>query len=113
MRVYARRHSQWRLFFGSRAHERAHRRARRKPKKRVSALTDGTIFGEMGLLDGAPRSASVTASRDSVCYAIYAGQYADLQAHNPDLVATLLGNVSRQFSSRLRVANIMIAELDQ
>ena len=82
-------------------------------KKRVSTLTDGSIFGEMGLLDGAPRSASVTASRDSVCYAIDAELYADLQAQNPDLVATLLGNVSRQFSSRLRVANIMIAELDQ
>jgi len=26
---------------------------------------------------------------------------------------TLLGNISRQFSSRLRVANIMISELDQ
>jgi len=82
-------------------------------KKRVSTLTDGAIFGEMGLLDGAPRSASVTASRDCICYSIDAGRYADLQAQNPDIVATLLGNVSRQFSTRLRVANIMIAELDQ
>jgi len=82
-------------------------------KKRVSTLTDGAIFGEMGLLDGAPRSASVTASRDCVCYCIDANRYGDLQAQNPDIVATLLGNVSRQFSSRLRVANIMIAELDQ
>ena len=82
-------------------------------KKRVSTLTDGTIFGEMGLIDGAPRSASVTASRDCICYSIDADNYTKLQAHRPDLVVKLLNNVSRQFSTRLRVANTMIAELDQ
>ncbi|HEY9080666.1 cyclic nucleotide-binding domain-containing protein [Magnetovibrio sp.] len=81
--------------------------------KRVSTLTDGTIFGEMGLIDGAPRSASVTASRDCICYSIDVENYARLQTQSPDLVVKLMGNVSRQFSSRLRVANIMIAELDQ
>lgn len=82
-------------------------------KKRVSALTHGTIFGEMGVIDGAPRSATVTASRNSLCYAIDAETYAKLQTQHPKLVMTLLGNISRQFSSRLRVANIMISELDQ
>lgn len=76
-------------------------------------MTDGAIFGEIGLLDGAPRSASMTASRDCICYSIDADRYGDLQAQKPDIMATLLGKVSRQFSNRLRVANIMIAELDQ
>ncbi|MEG3617200.1 SulP family inorganic anion transporter [Magnetovibrio sp. PR-2] len=82
-------------------------------KKRISTLMAGSLFGEMGLIDGEPRSASVVASRDSVCYVIDTKHFSQLRQERPDLVVTLMSNVAKQFSSRLRVANIMISELDQ
>lgn len=82
-------------------------------KKRVSVLTEGTVFGEVGLIDGSPRSASVLASCSSHCYSIDATHFKRLQANHPDLVAALLVNLSRLFASRLRLANIMISELEQ
>ena len=82
-------------------------------RKRVSALTEGTLFGEVGLIDRAPRSASVVATRDSTCFSIDADNFETLRAERPDLVAVLLLNLSRLFAARLRTANIMISELEQ
>ena len=82
-------------------------------RKRVSALTEGTLFGEVGLIDRAPRSASVVATRDSTCFSIDAERFETLRAERPDLVAILLLNLSRLFATRLRTANIMISELEQ
>lgn len=82
-------------------------------KKRVSALTEGTLFGEMGLIDGDSRSASVVAKRDSACFSIDRETFARLRKSEPEITATLLVNLSRMFAGRLRVANLMISELEQ
>jgi CRP-like cAMP-binding protein len=39
-----------------------------KSSERVATLTDGDFFGEMGLMTGAPRSATVIALTDIECY---------------------------------------------
>lgn len=82
-------------------------------RKRVSVLAEGSVFGELGLIDGSPRSASVLASCASHCFSVDAVHFTRLQAEYPDLVAALLVNLSRLFASRLRLANIMISELEQ
>ena len=82
-------------------------------KRRVSALTEGTLFAEMGLLDGELRSATVKAVRPSACFSIDAAGFAQLQTDMPDVALVLLHNLSRQFANRLRLANTMISELEQ
>lgn len=82
-------------------------------KKRVSALMSGEVFGEVGVLDGAPRSATVTMTHSSTCLSIDAAKFHTLQTQHPDIVAVLLLNLSRTFANRLRLANIMISELEQ
>lgn len=81
--------------------------------RRVSLFTEGTLFGEMGLIDGETRSASVIATRPSACLAIDHQGFAALQRTHPEMVTTLLRNLSRQFSARLRLANTMISELER
>lgn len=82
-------------------------------QKRVSVLHEGALFGEMGLIDGEKRSASVVASEDGVCYSIDIEAFQALRKRSPDVVATLLLNLSQLFAGRLRMANLMISELEQ
>ncbi len=82
-------------------------------KRRVSALTEGTLFAEMGLLDGGVRSASVKAVRTSACYSIDAENFQHLQTEMPEVALILFTNLARQFANRLRLANTMISELEQ
>lgn len=82
-------------------------------KRRVSALTEGTLFAEMGLLDGEGRSATVRSVNRSVCFSIDAENFGTLQNESPDVALILLRNLSCQFANRLRLANNMISELEQ
>lgn len=82
-------------------------------RRRVSALAQGAVFGEMGLLDGEPRSAHVIATRRSLCLFVDRQAFLRLEADHPDLVLKLLRNLNRQFSIRLRLANLMISELER
>ena len=82
-------------------------------KRRVSSLTEGTVFAEMGLIDGALRSATIRAVRPSACFSINAENFDRLQADMPDVALVLLRNLNRQFANRLRLANAIISELEQ
>jgi len=82
-------------------------------KRRVSSLTEGTMFAEMGLIDGELRSATIRAVRPSACFSIDAENFDKLQAAMPEVALVLLRNLNRQFANRLRHANTMISELEQ
>lgn len=82
-------------------------------KRRVSSLTEGTVFAEMGVIDGALRSATIRAVRQSACFSINAEDFEQLQNDLPDVALVLLRNLNRQFANRLRHANAMISELEQ
>ena len=82
-------------------------------KRRVSSLAEGTLFAEMGLLDGGPRSATVRAVRPSTCISIDAAAYARLQAEMPEVAHILMRNLGLELAARLRLANEMISELEQ
>ena len=82
-------------------------------QRRLMVLTEGSLFGEMALLDGAPRSANIVASTRAICLTITRSQFEALESQHPDLVLVLMKNLNRQFADRLRIANTMISELEQ
>jgi glutaminase len=80
---------------------------------RVASLGPGLSFGEMALLDGQARSADVIADERVVCYGFSVGALHDLGREHPNLIATILGNMMRDLSERLRRANDEIRALEQ
>jgi len=73
----------------------------------LSLLSKGDFFGEMSLIDGAPRSASVRAITTAELLIIRREDFIDLLNRTPDLAMSLL----MEMSQRLRKANRQIGSL--
>src|SRR5262245_10643700 len=80
---------------------------------RLASYARGTMFGEMALLDHQPRSATVTAENDVVCYVLSEDAFQALIAEHPLIAVRLLSNMARELSARLRHATRMISELER
>ena len=80
--------------------------------KRVASFSAGAIFGEVALLDHEPRSATVTADEELVCYVLDDARFRELVREHPSIAITLLTNLGRELSRRLRKANAMISQLE-
>ena len=83
-----------------------------RAKKRVASIGPGLSFGEMALLDGGKRSADIVADERVVCYGLAVEQLHELGAQHPSIMVTILGNLTREFSERLRHANEEIRALE-
>jgi glutaminase len=81
-------------------------------KKRVASIGPGLSFGEMALLDGRKRSADIVADEKVICYGLAVEQLRELAAEHPNIMITILGNLTREFSERLRHANEEISALE-
>jgi glutaminase len=81
-------------------------------KKRVASIGPGLTFGEMALLDGGKRSADIVADERVICYGLAVEQLQELAAEYPNIMITMLGNLTRDFSERLRHANEEIGTLE-
>ncbi|GAB6042437.1 hypothetical protein JCM17961_31140 [Endothiovibrio diazotrophicus] len=68
-------------------------------------LCTGTLFGEMALLDGSPRSADVRALGPLTCYRLSRDAVDRLTRDHPRLAVHLLAGLGRELSLRLRYAN--------
>lgn len=68
--------------------------------KKVNHLVPGDFFGEMALLDGGPRSATVTAKTDIVLFALTEWVFRGLLAEHPSIALRTLESVA----ARLRNA---------
>ena len=79
---------------------------------RLVTFSPGTAFGEMALLDGEPRSATVVADTELECHELSAADFERLKKEQPEITIQLLSNLARQSSLRLRRANRLIFELE-
>ena len=79
---------------------------------RLVTFAPGTVFGEVALLDTEVRSASVQADEELVCYVLEHEVFQQLEADHPGIAVTLLRNLGRELSNRLRRANRVIYQMD-
>jgi len=68
----------------------------------VTVLGPGSLIGEMGLLDGAPRSASCTAISDLRCAVLTREAMNQLLADDPQTAAKLAMAISMRIAERMR-----------
>ena len=73
----------------------------------LSILSESDFFGEMAILDGQSRSATVTAIEDSELFIVQRNQFLDLLQQHPEIAISLLQELTR----RLRGADIKIKSL--
>lgn len=73
--------------------------------RRIATLGPGVAFGEMALVDGAPRSAEVRTDSDAVAYGLPISRLTALGRDHPGIQTAILLNLSRLLSQRLRKAN--------
>ena len=77
--------------------------------RRLVTFSPGTVFGEMALLDRERRSATVTADGMLVCQVMQREDFEQLGNTHPRIGMTLLANIGREISMRLRNANQALA----
>ena len=77
----------------------------------MSIIGPGTLIGEMGVLDAAPRSATCTATSDLAVAVMSRESLLKLIQGNPAVGARLMLAISKRLSDRLREANRKIKTL--
>jgi sulfate permease, SulP family len=73
--------------------------------RRVAGLSVGTTVGEMALLEGGRRSATIVADEDVECFAITATALQALVERHPAIALRLLVNLGAELSKRLRMTS--------
>jgi len=71
----------------------------------VSVMGPGSLIGEMGLIDGAPRSATCTAATDLAVGKLTRDALAQLIDDQPGVAARFLLAIAKRISDHLREAN--------
>lgn len=79
---------------------------------RLATFGPGTVFGEMALLDDGKRAATVVADEALVFYSLSQRDFTALAVSAPGIAITLLANLAREMSARLRTANKTIQQLE-
>jgi SulP family sulfate permease len=80
---------------------------------RVDSFAAGTVFGEMSLIDGEPRSASVQAGGELTCYYLGQDQFEALESEQPAIAIKILSNCTRLLAARLRSSNTIVSQLER
>ncbi len=80
---------------------------------RLAGFGPGVIFGEMALLAGIPRTATVEADEEVVCYAITRDDFDRLAADHPDIAIRLLRNMGRLAAVRLQLTSEEVRTLER
>jgi glutaminase len=78
------------------------------PATRISSLGPGAIFGEMGLIDGAPRSADIVADDEAICWSLPIDAMRTFLHDHPRIMNTILANLVTDLADRLRQSNRMV-----
>jgi MFS superfamily sulfate permease-like transporter len=78
---------------------------------RLVTFGEGTVFGEMALLDARPRSASVQADGELVCYAMPRAAFDQVVERHQAIAVKLLASLARELGRRLRFTNDIVEHL--
>ncbi|MDQ4005911.1 MAG: cyclic nucleotide-binding domain-containing protein [Actinomycetota bacterium] len=70
--------------------------------RRLATIASGSFFGEMSLLDGAPRTASVITDEPSRLLSLPRQAFIDLLATNPSIASKVLATVARRLRAQER-----------
>ncbi|MBI4652572.1 SLC26A/SulP transporter family protein [Candidatus Desantisbacteria bacterium] len=81
-------------------------------KKRLQTNTFGSMFGEMSLIDGTPRSADIIACESSVCFKLSINNFYKLINEYPKIALKLYAAIALITAKKLRSANHTISELE-
>jgi anti-anti-sigma regulatory factor len=79
---------------------------------RLATFAPGTVFGELSILDAGPRSATVIADEDLVCFVLTHTNFTALAEQRPSVAMRILAAIGRELSGRLRTANRTIHQLE-
>ena len=71
----------------------------------LTRFSPGDFFGEMGLFDNAPRSATANVETDSLLWQLDRGVFHDIFSHHPEMAAKICYRLVTIFIERLRVTN--------
>ena len=80
-------------------------------QKRLATFSPGMAFGEMAIIDRAPRSATITSDTPVACDLLSLARLTALGATHPKIKIRLLENLSLDLCRKLRKANREIAQL--
>ena len=80
--------------------------------KRLATFSAGMAFGEMALIDGAPRSARIVADSEVECDLLTREDFERLGRAHPEIKIKLLENLCLGFCRNLRKANRQMSVLD-
>jgi CRP/FNR family cyclic AMP-dependent transcriptional regulator len=72
----------------------------------IAVLGSGSIFGEMGVFDGQPASATILAAEDSSVLLIPRARLFEFLKANPDIAFSMMHAMIYILSARLRKANV-------
>jgi glutaminase len=74
-------------------------------RHRLATFSPGMSFGEMALLDGAPRSANIVADADVECHVLAREDFQALGGTHPALKIKMLERLCQDLTGKLRKAN--------
>ena len=87
------------------------RRADGPRSTRLVTFGEGTVFGEMALLDARPRSASVQADGVLVCYVMPRKAFDEIVERHQAIAVKLLTSLAQELGRRLRFTNDIVDHL--
>ena len=74
-------------------------------RKRLASFSPGMAFGEMAIIDHAPRSATIVADTEVACDLLSLADFEGLRTGHPRIMIRLLENLSLGLCGKLRKAN--------